>query len=294
MAAGNLNPANFVFRLKQHYNFKNAHNYFTVLKFENCIKNIDCCVIGSDTLWDVTAEYYKKHHDVFCGSSFQENRYFTYAVSAGNSTEEDFSLINNPFSFLKSAFAVSVRDVSSKKLVRFFAKRDAKIVCDPTFLSSRTIYGEIEKSIRIRRYLLLYYFGRIDKDLKEEIVLFSRKKKLKIVSFGEYRRWCDVSIPYDPFYFLSYYHHSDFVITNTFHGSIFSLIYEKPFVSLAAKKNKVMELLEEFGLSYRNTNRALNIKDILEYKEDPILISSKINEISDSSMRYILKCLEKA
>ena len=292
-AAANMNPINCLFRLKQHFNFERAQQYFILLKRGHFVKDIDCGVIGSDTLWDAANKYFRNQHDVFCGSPFRGKKFFTYAVSTGNSTEDDFSTIKNPFFCLKDAFSISVRDTHSKEIIRIFAEREAELVCDPTLLVPKAGYAELERTVEFRNYLLLYYFGHIDSEIREEILAFSRRKKIKIISFGEYRSWCDVSISYDPFTLLSYYHHSDFVVTNTFHGNIFSIIYEKPYVSLANEKKKVLDLLEGFGLLYRNTSHAVNIKEILEQKPNPIKIKNMITEFRDSSMGYIRQCLKK-
>ena len=78
-----------------------------------------------------------------------------------------------------------------------------------------------------------------------EAAVIARAEDLKIVTFGNYNTWCDLNLPYDPLLFLSIYDKADYIITNTFHGTVFSILYHKNFV--ARNKSRLSKLVNQLA-----------------------------------------------
>ena len=125
----------------------------------------------------------------------------------------------------------------------------------------------IPKIKSIEKYLILYaYSGRILKEESEWISAYAKQKGLKVYAIGGVQKCADHYIDCSPFEVLSYFLNAEEVITDTFHGTIFSVITKRQFVSIVRKsegtfygnEEKLTDLLKRLGLE----NRAVyNIED---------------------------------
>ena len=124
-----------------------------------------------------------------------------------------------------------------------------------------------------------------------QIQEIARSKNLKIVSFGESLRDADTKLEFDPFLFVSYYSKANYVITNTFHGTIFSIIFRKQFIVDATGKKKILELLKKFKLEQRNTDTNMyeRINEGIRYFEVEKILDNYRNE----SKEFLNKALEE-
>ena len=137
-------------------------------------------------------------------------------------------------------------------------------------------FNEFIYDIKEDKYLLIYSFNDFEKNIVDEIKKFAKEKKLKIISIGKKYDWTDKNIVGSLKSFITYYNSADYVITNTFHGNVFSIIFNKQFVNVDFGKKKVEKLLEQFGLSNRTYKKNKdNISDMLDKKID----YKKINKL---------------
>ena len=150
--------------------------------------------------------------------------------------------------------------------------------------------------INIKDYIIIYaYTGRIAEHEKDTIIRFARKYNKKIISIGYYHDFVDKVIVCNPFKALAYIKNCDYVITDTFHGSIFSIIFEKQFVSFIRESNKekMQDLLEHLNLK----NRCLEDVKLLEKKLLQEINYNNTNDIINQELiktkNYLLKCLDR-
>ena len=131
-----------------------------------------------------------------------------------------------------------------------------------------------------------------EKNIVEEIKKFAKEKQLKIISIGKKYDWTDKNIVSSLNSFITYYNSADYVITNTFHGNVFSILFNRQFVNIDFKKKKVDKLLEHYELSNRTYKKdESNIADIfnknINYLEvNKLLEQDRIeaNKVIDSFM----------
>ena len=109
----------------------------------------------------------------------------------------------------------------------------------------------------------------------------------KVISFGEHRAWCDKTICYDPFAFISYFKNASFVVTDTFHGTIFSILYEKNFAEYGKNKKKITDLLFKFGLESRIKTDNVSLCEIYEDQIDYKNINKLVEMFRSESMSYL-------
>jgi len=121
------------------------------------------------------------------------------------------------------------------------------------------------------KYMILYaYAGRISDRESDWITKYAKKKNLKVYAIGGIQKCADRFIDCSPFEVLAYFKNAEEVITDTFHGSIFSIITHRPFTTLVRKsvgnsygnEEKLVDLLNRLGLSLRMTAQIAETENI--------------------------------
>lgn len=208
----------------------------------------NCCQVSS---WGFTTQLY--------GDIPESKKVISYAGSFGHTTYEqllDLGIDREIGETMKTISAISVRDKNSCEIVLKITGSKPEIHLDPVL-----IYGykkEIEqRSISYPdKYMIVYsYQDRINnqKEIKE-IVAFARSKGLKLISVFCRYDWCDEAvIPEMPFDVLAWFKGAEYVVTDTFHGTIFSIITHRSFYTLIRESNcqKLGFLLKQLGLEER-------------------------------------------
>lgn len=248
---------------------------------------IDCIVIGSDTVWNFEANYFLENKDTFTGRAFGNKKRISYAASVGNTRKELFESDLEIIEGLRGFDRVSVRDYHTKKIIDEICGIDSKLVLDPTLLLTKEDYAFLEKDTLTEDYLLIYMFGKIEKAVQNEILNIAKKENCKIVSFGEYNSWADYNVVYDPLSFLAYFHHSKLVVTNTFHGTVFSVIYNKRFIDLGVSSNKIVEFLRDIELEKQLCYRPQDMMQIASLEPHYDEVNRKLAGMREVSIGFL-------
>lgn len=277
--------------------YESNRNYLAALKMFQESDDIDrnCIyILGSDTIWDAKRKRYIELFDRYWGLQFSKHKVISYAPSSGNALREDYTDSLNIGLALNNMSAISVRDKKTYDIIRQYTSEKIEIVCDPTFLLTLSDYVNIEGECPFSNFILLYCYGTLETDIVERIKAIANERNLSVVSFGIYRDWCHASIPNDPFDFLAFYHKADFVITNTFHGTVFSIIYMKSFVATAFKKDKVVDLLDRYGLKEQLAYCPDDIEKCLNHNIDYLSVTERVNNHRNLSIKYLDSSLTDA
>ena len=204
----------------------------------------------------------------------------SYAASCGYTTLEklkDLGVAEEVAGALKKYRAISVRDKNTAKVVQDISGVETQMHLDPVLIYNWEKETEKEEC-RFKNYVLVYgYDNRINKeDEIKAIKKFAKEHGKKLISFGVYQRWCDKNILCDPFQLVNYFINADYVVTDTFHGTVLSIKCNRPFVTIIreSNKNKISDLLTKFGLE----ERAVAISELGEVLKTPVNYS-KVNEI---------------
>lgn len=274
--------------------FEKAIRIFNVCdKQSRFYQEAETFLLGSDTIWNFDSAYFKEKAKVYLGNEFKQKKVITYAVSAANTSAEQFHRIVSQHGGLDHISEFLVRDEHTGQLVENEASRSAKIVTDPTLLLHKTDYGKLIPNEEIADpYLLLYYFGEMDDALKKSVQEYAQKNNLKVISLLKYRAWCDDSIPADPCRILLYFDKASAVITNTFHGCAFSMIFERPFAVHEEGKNKVSDLLFKYGESNRLFADPREITALLD-RPCEVMDNGKYDLIRNQSLELLFGAIGK-
>lgn len=275
--------------IKRRAAFRHACNYLHIID-EPAIPS--CFVLGSDVIWDVTSSFFKNHHAFFWGTQFRGARVVSYAASVGFAKEEHLTGCSFVEGALKSMAAVSVRDEFSKQLLQPYCTKDIQIVCDPTYLVEKTEYDAIAAPTDLKNFMLLYYYGNASADEQKAIQKLAQEEGLKTVTFGNFNTWCDMNLPYDPLLFLSLYEKANYVVTNTFHGTVFSTIYEKRFAVTKNDKPKILDVLQLCDMSDKMAQTAEDIEKVLHSEFDYDVTRQNIKKARENGLKYLTAAIE--
>ena len=279
--------SNIVYNLKKKKTLKEFRE--TNIPMIGDYKNFegDLAVIGSDEVFSLEIGVNPQLY----GNGIKAKNVASYAGCFGPTTFEDVKqqkqevMISNG---LKNMVGVSVRDKNSKDIVKEVSNIDAKLVCDPVILygykQEMNEYKPIEKN-----YILVYSYDKNlnNKEEYEDILSYANKKGLKVFSVGYHHKWCK-SINASPIELLGWIKNAELVITDTFHGSVMSIICNTPMVvKLRGNQNKLRFLLSEYDLLDRTLLSFEEIDDVDKNKIDFEKVNMRIEERRSESMKFI-------
>lgn len=277
--------------VKGSLNFIKARRNFSY--FSSC-SAVSACVYGSDTIWNINSKHLKKQSDHYFGVNYKGAK-IAYAPSIGD-TPVDTILSNRTLcSSIQQFSHISVRDSATRKLLLSICDKatDVPYVVDPTMLVDRTYYESIASHTREANFILLYYFGALETSYLDAIKKYAEINEKKVICFGNNVPCTYKNIPFSPLDMLGYYSKADLIVTNTFHGNVFSLIFNKPFVNIDAGKAKVNDLLEDFELSRRTCKKASDFFDIVQGNIDFDRVNELLAEKKKASGDYLQNALKK-
>lgn len=264
----------------------------------------DAFVIGSDEVFNYTQNHVFGYVPAFFGHGLKAKSIISYAASAGYATPQDVEN-DGMAKELKSGFskfdALSVRDQNTFELVSKYWDNSPTMVIDPTLLYD--FDDEVPSQVIPSNYLLVYaYDGRLDDPADVSLIRsFANQQGLRIVSVGFYHDWCDENLVVSPFEILSVFKYAAFVITDTFHGTIFSIKNKKQFVSLlrgenrwGSNSNKLGFLLSQLNLSSRVNNNLAELSEHLLQQIDYISVDKLLITLREDSLRFLSISLKNA
>lgn len=242
---------------------------------------VDLQIIGSDEVFNCVQANARVGYtpDLF-GSGSRAKHLATYAASFGNTTLqkiEDFGLQSELSTYLKRFDDLSVRDANSKEIVENLTGRTPAVHLDPTLVYDFSADQNVAAPIPARRpYMIVYgYSGSFTPEENRAVAGFAKRAGLQVLAFGGLQESADYFIDCHPFEILEYFRRAEFVVTDTFHGSIFSIINEIPFATIVrpndghrrSNSEKLGYLLESLGMVDRELKNPSLLSSVLE--DDP-------------------------
>lgn len=265
--------------------------YFrTTFKFDTVelsgFNQVEKIVLGSDEIWNVARNDIAKYP--FFWGRFLTAPKISYAPSINQSTQKDFEKILC-YDDMNVLEAISVRDEHSRHVIADFLKREVSVVCDPTMLLTATEWSSLEKTCsKTESFILLYCFAyQINDDDVKKIKDFAKTKKMKLISVADYLPFADENLPLSPEEFVGYIHNAAYVISSTFHGTCFSLIFQKKFVAISRNSPKVENLLSFFNAACLNAVNSNSIFDVLCCDSGNEQRFEILKNFRDSSLKWL-------
>lgn len=212
----------------------------------------DAYIVGSDQIWNTTDGIF------FLSWAPEQVKKIAIAASFGSrSSSPDFAALISPW--LKRFDLISVREKSGVDICRQAGIENASLIVDPTLLLRADQYNKIaSKSSQREPYIFVYFLGTRTEIRWNEIHSFARSKGLKIKyvgSQGQEDKFSKMEATIEEW--LSLMANADYVITNSFHGTIFAMQFHKKFMVYPVKgvvkkmNDRLTTLLNPLGLSGR-------------------------------------------
>ena len=264
-------------------------------------ESVDLYILGSDEIWNLSHELAFTqvfNKPIFWGIG--KDPVITYAPSIGGADYDTLMKYPDKIEAIRKLRAAPVRDGKTADFVEAVTGKKAPIVCDPTILVPIGSYGREFRDDYLKEHdcLLVYVYTTIQKDSIAAIRAYAKQKGLKTVGCCFNHSWCDHICECSPLEFSSLIRQCSAVVTNTFHGSIFSILNHANFVS-ATYSPKTTQLLEQFGLSDRclekNGVTAESVARVLDGEAiDYDAVESRIGAIRESSVQLLSQAIVKA
>lgn len=265
------------------------------------INGYDAFIVGSDQVWRGDRGY---THQFFL-SDFKDSYVpkISYAASMGvdwwSFNKKDTELCKD---LIKEFRAVSVREESAVTLCKEHLCVEAKLVLDPTLLLDSSDYRNLISHTFAKnvpeKYMMIYV---LDKSAEKKAIIDSASYTLSLPThevmaksyFGEVgkSRLQDCILPKVEDWIRGFAN-ADYVITDSFHGTVFSIIFNKQFVAIANYErgaSRFLSLLKMLGIEDRLVESVEGAKSILNKKID----YTKVNEILTSKKEESIAFLKE-
>ncbi len=261
----------------------------------------DAFVCGSDQIW-APSLFNPKY---FLDFVRDQNKMVAYAPSIGLSQIQDEHVKNRMKESISRFKHLSIREEQGEKLIKEICDKDATLVLDPTLLLSVDEWDAMSTERKEERpYILCYFLGN-NKESWEHVKKLSEKIKIPVkiipVFNEDLKRGFEVAYGVGPAEFLSLIENASFVCTDSFHGTVFSINYQKPFYTYERfsskdsnnQNSRIYNILKLAGLEDRIVKGEDSINENplkCEFEEAKI----RIQIAREKSINYLKEALSSA
>ena len=262
-------------------------------------------VVGSDQLWlpsNIAGDYYTLS---FVPDDVKKIAYATsFGVSNIAKEQETKAKV-----FLSRIDYLSAREESGQKIIKDHTGRDVPLVCDPALLMTSDEWDEEISAERLidGSYIFCYFMG--DNPWQREFVKELKSKTgFKIVALlhlDQYIRSDEDYIdeaPYDvgPAEFINLVKNAEYICTDSFHGTVFSIIYRRTFFTFKrfsekatlSTNSRIDTLLGRMGLQNCLVNERYSVEEILNREMEIDAVQNRLTILREESLRYLIGALE--
>lgn len=248
-------------------NFIKTRYIFSNNELNDVVSQFDFFITGSDQVWNQSSI---SDSTYFLDFAPFDKRY-SYAASFAKA-----KILNADRRYYKKNInnmkKISVREDQGRKIVNELTDRDAEVHVDPTMLLTSKEWRELAlqedlKWLPEKKFVLVYTLRGMDDEKKRELKEFIRKKDYEVISvMGNSIE--ENSQILTVIQFIQAIDNAEFVLTDSFHGTVFSIIFESPFQVLESETGKTNSrldtLLEKFNLERNSSKQNNTFYELLE------------------------------
>lgn len=251
-------------------------------------KKYDLLISGSDQIWNTTIT--KNDLMYFLNFANKKQCRAAYAASFG---DEKINLNEEAKKELQKFNIISLRENLMVNGIEEITTHKPFICCDPCFLLSNNDWKNHASNRLIKKpYVFLFMIHESDKIKKYAEKIVNNNNLLLISNKNDFNFFKHIA-PND---FLSWIFNAEYIVTDSFHATVFSLIFHKQFISQCfdSKKNQVKKRISELLKTLKLENRVienekLDVNEIIDWKQ----VDDKINNLSNNSWNSFIESLEK-
>jgi hypothetical protein len=246
-------------------------------------------IIGSDVVWEYDNAFFGADPIYFGYKLFPQDKIATYAASIGSASGSPPSYVK---SNLRKFDAISVRDENTYSFAIKNTNHTISSVVDPTMLLKVDEIVDkcsipLKKPI-VQKYILVYAHT-LESHIYKCMDQFATQNNLDIVVTGyDHNIKAIKRITAGPLAWISLFYHSDYVLTSTFHGVLFSIIFQKDFLVITSLSNeaKITSVLKELNLLDRLVKTSSDFTRLIQ-PIDWASVNKLLESKRASSCKYI-------
>ena len=274
-------------------NINMTKRYNSYEELEKDVPEADIYCTGSDQVWN--SEWNKGIERAFFLDFVKDKTKISYAASFGKEklNDEEIEITRN---MLQKYKMISVRENSAVDIIHNLGIDNVQQVLDPTLMLNKEQWSELKLDIKyMKKYILVYQLNtnnpKFDKYVKE----LSRKKKLPVIRLSNviYQIFKYGKLAYCPKVneFLTYFLNAEYIVTDSFHATGFSINFNKKFICIFPKKfsTRLQSILELTGLENRKVTDFSNLETI-----DNEIDWDRVNRIIDRERKKSMDFLAEA
>jgi hypothetical protein len=288
-------------RYRNFERFKEDHmhlgkRYRTVQELVDDPPEYDAYICGSDQIWNTDGGVSPVNFLQFAPTGSLK---ISYAPSIGTETVQPQHL-QTMSDCLSSFSAISVREESARKILGEVLPEPPVLVADPVFLLDRDDWESIAVAPSLKGGYIAFYALESGPELYETVNALSRTHGLPIVVLGKASPRIlgintRLAISSGPAEFLGLLKEASLVVTNSFHGTAFSILFERPFVSIPhrTRNTRIAHLLETCGLTHLDYRSVLANQHSAARLPEPDFTAAKqrLHPLVAASRKYLDEAL---
>ncbi len=268
-------------------------------------ENYETVLTGSDQLWlpqNLGSHFFTQE---FVADNINK---VAYAPSFGVSQIPWYQK-GRTAKYLKRFNALSSRELRGSQIIKELTGIDAVTVCDPTLLLSGEEWLELipDKRVVEGPYIFAYFLGE-NEEHRAETLKFAKEKNLPVVTvpFLDHFVECDQTFgdkqmfDMDSTDFVNLIRNAEYICTDSFHGSVFSILNHKQFVTFSrfsdnskqSRNSRIESLFSLTGLEERHCSK--NVSDIIDNEINYHDVEEKVRLMREKSLAYLENALKNS
>ncbi|MBQ9134839.1 MAG: polysaccharide pyruvyl transferase family protein [Lachnospiraceae bacterium] len=296
-------------RIRKFKKFRKAQLHIAGPTFSNsegmAELDYDVFIVGSDQVFNLAL--IKGKEDIFFLEKAPEGaKKISYAASTGHSSfgEPEQEKLRK---YLINFDMVSIREKSAQAAIQELANKKVSVCLDPTMLHSAEYWRTLErkpKGIAKHKYVFMYGLGYpFCKEQENEACKLARmiaeKTGMIVIHhyFGDYRKRFDENAKHcyyqGPYEFLWLVDHAEYVVNCSYHGTVFSVIFERPFYTYSTGGNsaRMQDLVSTLGIEERYLEKPISEEEI-DWDIDWERIRTNWERERTNSLNYLKEAIE--
>lgn len=244
-------------------------NFYTNLKLVD--KRYDYFITGSDQVWNYNLTH---NFDLYFLEKFNVSKNISYAASFAIDTIPN-NMKKSYKNGINSIKHISVREDRGKGIIEeLTGRKDVEVLLDPTMLLTSEEWDKVSKKptmLKKDKFILNYFLGELSEERKKEIDRVAKENDCEVINILDKK---------SPFYecgpseFLYLEKNAFLICTDSFHSSVFAILYNTPFLvferedKTVSMNSRIETLLSKFKLEDRKYKGKIPEKDLkCDYKE---------------------------
>lgn len=253
----------------------------------------DIYLSGSDQIWNLSLSDYDYAYYL---SFAKDKKRVSYATSFGSATFKDKAVKEKVASLLSKYDYISLRESKGAQIVKDLIGKNCDVVVDPVILLQPDDWDAQTVPVNIKDDYILYYNMKPETDTKKIAKVLSKRLNLpvvntKIMNQGEIFTGFINKINTGPVEFLSLLKNAKLIVTSSFHGTVLSIMFKKPFVTVNGLSDiRMSNLLTTCKL----TDRAITFDNVNNFINPCQMDFTQAHKILKKERERSIKLLKKS